>query len=148
MTLWDNPEEWQKLQEGTTCPICLQGKPKDILVELPNTWITAGVEAPLPGYVCIVSKTHVAEPFELPQAGQAAFWQESMKVAKAISNLLQPIKVNYEIHGNTIPHLHLHFFPRMKGDPYVGGPIDSHKASFTRTPEDLERIKSAIQKLV
>ncbi|MGB6535125.1 MAG: hypothetical protein WBF58_04100 [Xanthobacteraceae bacterium] len=32
--------------------------------------------------------------------------------------------MNYEIHGNTIPHLHLHIFPRYRGDPFEGRPID------------------------
>ena len=27
-------------------------------------------------------------------------------------------KMNYEVHGNTIPHLHMHFFPRYAGDPF------------------------------
>jgi diadenosine tetraphosphate (Ap4A) HIT family hydrolase len=33
--------------------------------------------------------------------------------------------MNYEIHGNTIPHLHVHLFLRYKGDPFEGGPINS-----------------------
>jgi len=35
------------------------------------------------------------------------------------------VKLNYEIHGNEIPHLHVHLFPRYRGDPFEGGPIDS-----------------------
>ena len=34
------------------------------------------------------------------------------------------IEVNYEIHGNTVPHLHVHIFPRYIGDPFEGGPIN------------------------
>jgi diadenosine tetraphosphate (Ap4A) HIT family hydrolase len=34
------------------------------------------------------------------------------------------MKLNYEIHGNTIPHLHMHFYPRYPGDPFEGGPIN------------------------
>jgi diadenosine tetraphosphate (Ap4A) HIT family hydrolase len=32
--------------------------------------------------------------------------------------------MNYEIHGNSIPHLHMHFFPRYRGDHFEGRPID------------------------
>jgi hypothetical protein len=27
-------------------------------------------------------------------------------------------------YGNTIPHLHMHFYPRYPGDPFEDGPID------------------------
>jgi diadenosine tetraphosphate (Ap4A) HIT family hydrolase len=32
--------------------------------------------------------------------------------------------MNYEIHGNSIPHLHMHFFPRYRGDQFEGQPIN------------------------
>jgi len=35
------------------------------------------------------------------------------------------VKLNYEAHGNTIPHLHMHFYPRYPGDPFEGGPISA-----------------------
>lgn len=35
------------------------------------------------------------------------------------------------VHGNSIPHLHMHFFPRYPGDPFEGGPISPNAA---RTP--------------
>jgi len=34
------------------------------------------------------------------------------------------VKINYEIHGNSIPHLHMHFFPRYRGDQFEGGSIN------------------------
>jgi diadenosine tetraphosphate (Ap4A) HIT family hydrolase len=127
-----------------SCPICDAGRPRDVIAELGATWATAGAEAPLPGYVCLVSKLHVVEPFELPLQERAAFWNETMLVARALDELLSPAKLNYEIHGNTVPHLHLHLFPRFAGDPYVGGPIDPRKASFTRSADDLRELGKAI----
>ena len=56
-----------------TCPICAKGEPLDVVGELAATWITAQVEAALPGYVCVVSKRHVVEPFELPAPELIAF---------------------------------------------------------------------------
>ena len=32
--------------------------------------------------------------------------------------------MNYEIHGNTIPHLHMHLFPRYVGDAFENQPIN------------------------
>ena len=126
------------------CPICTRGAPLDVIAELEATWVTAATEAPLPGYACVVSKRHVVEPFELQAAELTLFWGEAMLVARALCDLFEPTKMNYEIHGNTVPHLHMHLFPRFRGDPYVGGPIDPRRASFTRSPDDLKRLREAL----
>ena len=128
----------------TDCPICTRGAPLDVIAELEATWATAPTEAPLPGYVCVVSKRHVVEPFDLPPDELDAFWRESMLVARAVAEVVRPLKMNYEIHGNTIPHLHMHLFPRFAGDPYVGGPIDPRRTSFARSSDDLARLGAAI----
>jgi diadenosine tetraphosphate (Ap4A) HIT family hydrolase len=120
--------------------------PLDIVAELAATWITAPVEAPLPGYVCVVSQRHVVEPFELPAPELIAFWQEAMLAARTVSELFRPTKMNYEIHGNTIPHLHLHLYPRFRDDPYAGGPIDARLAPFKRSSGQLSAIRGAFTK--
>jgi diadenosine tetraphosphate (Ap4A) HIT family hydrolase len=126
------------------CPICVRGTPLDVVAELDATWVTAGAEAPLPGYACVVAKRHVVEPFELPAEDQAAFWSDAMHAAQVLSALYAPSKLNYEIHGNTIPHLHMHLYPRFDGDPYAGGPIDPRRHTFTRTESDLQRLRNAL----
>jgi diadenosine tetraphosphate (Ap4A) HIT family hydrolase len=75
------------------------------------------------------------------------FWAESMSVASALSELAQPSKMNYEIHGNTIPHLHLHLFPRFGGDPFQGRPIDGRSTAFHRSQEDIARLRAAVAHL-
>jgi len=100
----------------------------------------------LPGYVAIVAKRHVVEPFELPASTQLVFWRDVMVVAKALSDLLSPVKMNYEIHGNTIPHLHVHLYPRFPNDPFVGGPIDPQRKPFVRTHDERMQLGLAIRK--
>ena len=130
-----------------SCPICRHGQPLDVVGELPSVWVTAQALAPLPGYVCIVAKRHVVEPFQLPPAEMAAFWSESMSLARVLHDLLNPLKMNYEIHGNSIPHLHLHIYPRFQRDPFQGRAIDGRSTSFERSLEDLDRIRGAIEPL-
>ncbi len=67
-----------------------------------------------------------------------------MAAAHALAELLKPTKMNYQISGNTIPHLHMHLYPRFADDPYVGVPIDAAAANFTRTADDLERMTQAL----
>jgi len=56
-----------------------------VVAEGPRCWVTAPAKGPLPGYVCVVSRTHVVEPFDLPQEHQAAFWLDVCSVAQARS---------------------------------------------------------------
>jgi diadenosine tetraphosphate (Ap4A) HIT family hydrolase len=143
-SVWDDPARWEALKTPGSCPICTRGAPLDVIADLDATWVTAAREAPLPGYACVVSKQHVVEPFQLPPAELTSFWKEAMLVARTLCELFEPAKMNYEIHGNTIPHLHMHLFPRFPGDPYVGGPIDPRRATFTRSPADLDRVRAAL----
>lgn len=143
-SVWSDPEAWEARKSTVECPICTDGGPTNVLVEFEASFACAGPRAPLPGYVCMVARSHVIEPFDLPERERAQFWDESMLVARALNKLFQPAKMNYEIHGNTMPHLHMHLHPRFAGDPYVAGPI-GWQASFERTPEDRRVIADAIR---
>ncbi len=143
--VWSRPTEWELRRTIEGCVICTSGKPLDVVAELPSCWATAQRVAPLPGYVCVVARKHVVEPFEMSADEQGSFWRDAMLVARAVDNLIQPIKMNYEIHGNTLPHLHLHLFPRQPDDPYVGGPIDPRTVEFVRSDAEIEALASAIE---
>jgi diadenosine tetraphosphate (Ap4A) HIT family hydrolase len=127
------------------CVICRSGRPLNVIVELSTCWVTAAREAPLPGYVCVVARRHANEPFEMEPEEQARFWLEAMSIARALAAAVQPIKMNYEIHGNTLPHLHLHLFPRTPDDPFVGGPIDPRRTSFVRRDDELVALARAMR---
>jgi diadenosine tetraphosphate (Ap4A) HIT family hydrolase len=100
----------------SACPICERGEPLGIVGERATTWITTD-DAPMsPGYVCVVAKRHVVEPFELPEGERAAFCDDAVDAARRVALAFRPAKLNYEIHGNTISHLHMHVIPRYVGD--------------------------------
>ncbi len=44
-------------------------------------------------------------------------------VAEAVFNIYKPDKMNYELLGNGVPHLHWHLVPRVAGDTPKKGPI-------------------------
>jgi diadenosine tetraphosphate (Ap4A) HIT family hydrolase len=123
----------------------MRGGPLDVVAELSASWVSAPTAASLPGYACVVSKRHGIEPYELPPAERAAFWEEAMTVARALASLFDPVKMNYEIHGNVVPHLHLHLYPRYDGDPYRTGALGRREESFTRTEPELAAIGEAIR---
>jgi diadenosine tetraphosphate (Ap4A) HIT family hydrolase len=145
--LWsEDPDLWRAMCTPEGCPWC-QGSgppPEDVIAETSRCWITAPVEAALPGYVCVSTKFHAVEPCDLDDASRDAFFADAMAVARGVANAVQPVKMNYEIHGNTIPHLHMHVFPRYADDPYVGYVITSREV-FRRAPAEIEAIAAAVR---
>jgi diadenosine tetraphosphate (Ap4A) HIT family hydrolase len=139
-------EDGLMADHGGPCVICRDASPKEVIAESAYCWVTAPAAAPLPGYVCVVSKTHVTEPFDLPPDQQAAFWLDVCRTARAVRDTAAAQKINYEIHGNTITHLHLHVFPRYTGDPFTGGPIDGSIRRFHRSQHELEQAAQAVQR--
>src|SRR5579862_2764390 len=145
--IWaEDPSAWARLCTPEGCPMCGQERhPEWLLAETETSKVSAAPEAVLPGYACVVSKAHVIEPFELPDDEQMAFFSDCMTSARGLAKLFAPAKMNYEIHGNTVPHLHMHLFPRMAGDVYVGYP-NHCRAQFTRTADELQRMRDAVRR--
>ena len=124
MGAWSDPERWASLVSGEACPICVRGKPLDIIAEMESSWITMVETAPLRGYLCLVCKIHAVELHDLPEATSLSFIRDARCVSSALARATGAVKLNYEIHGNSLPHLHLHFFPRYPDDPFQGRPIN------------------------
>ena len=126
MSRWTDPDEWARLCSGERCVICRDG-PRDVVAELEASWLTAGEDAPLRGYCCVVFRRHAVELHDLTEAEAAAYMRDLQRVSRAVQSVTGAVKMNYEVHGNTIPHLHTHVFPRHVGDPFEGGPIDPRR---------------------
>lgn len=124
MSRWTDPEEWERLRRAETCPVCLRGRPSDAVAELEAAYLLAGEDAPMKGYCFLLLKSHAVELYELTPDEAAAFMRDVQRASKAVHELTGAVKLNYEIHGNTIPHLHLHLFPRYAGDPFENQPIN------------------------
>jgi diadenosine tetraphosphate (Ap4A) HIT family hydrolase len=69
------------------------------------------------GYCILVSRRHAAELSGLPDAERRAYLDEMCLLARAIELCFRPHKLNYELLGNQVPHLHWHLFPRYLDDP-------------------------------
>ena len=104
------------------CPFCRK-------MADPNGWSTADLVWNFPhsvaalgpwqfytGYCVLVSRDHASELSQLGEM-RAAFLAEMATLAEAIEACFQPHKLNYELLGNQVPHLHWHLFPRSAADP-------------------------------
>jgi diadenosine tetraphosphate (Ap4A) HIT family hydrolase len=81
-------------------------------------------EAVQPGYAVVVWRgRHVAEPTELTAEESPQYWAEVLFVARQLARHYRPAQTNYEIHGNTVPHLHTHVLMRYLNDSPPGKPL-------------------------
>lgn len=131
MSIWNDLPRWRAMMLGEGCPICTRGQPMDVVAELGTSWVTAQERAPMRGYACLVLRRHAVELHDLAAEEAAAYMRDVQKLSAAVAGITGAVKMNYEVHGNTLPHLHMHFFPRYRGDPFEGGPIDPKRI---RTP--------------
>ena len=76
------------------------------------------------GYSIVVWRgRHVAEPTELSEDEAAQYWRELLGAARRIEGRFEPVKLNYQLFGNALPHLHTHVIPRYARDPRPGWPF-------------------------
>ena len=59
----------------------------------------------------------------LSDAEYSSFFADLRDSSRAIREALSPDHMNYELLGNTNPHLHWHIIPRYRTDPRWGQPI-------------------------
>ena len=76
-----------------------------------------------PGYVLLVLRRHVTELYDLPAPERATLMEEVSRVAQALARVFRPVKMNYELLGNLVPHIHWHLVPRLATDPGLRAPI-------------------------
>ena len=144
VSAWRDPERWAALHEPAGCPICRDG-PFDVIAELESSWVTMGERSPMRGYACLVFKRHAVELHDLSDAEGAAFMRDARRLSRAVAVATDAVKINYEIHGNTIPHLHLHVFPRYIGDPFEGKPIDPRSVTTpVYEPNEFEAMRAQV----
>jgi diadenosine tetraphosphate (Ap4A) HIT family hydrolase len=94
--------------------------------ELPTAIVVLANDQYYPGYTLVIAKTHATELYDLPAHESTAYCQDMLRVAKAIATVFQPRKMNYELLGNTVAHLHWHLVPRYDWDPHPRRPIWEH----------------------
>jgi diadenosine tetraphosphate (Ap4A) HIT family hydrolase len=103
------------------------------------------------GYTIFVAKRCVNELHELSAHEREAYLGEMAMVAEAVFRAFQPRKLNYELLGNSVPHLHWHLFARPADDPYPSGPVwedPGFRAAMngggTPAPEQLARLRCCL----
>jgi diadenosine tetraphosphate (Ap4A) HIT family hydrolase len=123
------PPNWADLVRGIGCEMCEAGRPEAdqygvriLQGRYSDAYLQrAKVQR---GYTVVIWRgRHVTEPTELGETEAAGYWAEVLAVARALITVYQPLKMNYETLGNSLPHLHTHLLPRFEDDPRPGQPF-------------------------
>jgi hydroxymethylbilane synthase len=75
------------------------------------------------GYCILISRRHATELNQLLDKERYGYLDEMCQLAEAIQSCFKPDKLNYELLGNQVPHLHWHLFPRTHRDPDALKPV-------------------------
>ncbi len=104
------------------------------------------------GWTLLVFKRHATELFQLAPQERGQLIEEVSLVAKALAQVFDAKKINYELLGNQLPHIHWHLIPRLTSDPAPLEPVwrITHQPVQPAIPElndRIQRIYAGITKL-
>ncbi len=119
------------------------------IVELPHSYVILNRDQFFPGYTLLFTKMHVTELFHLDCDVRGALMEEVSFVAKALYSVFNPSKINYELLGNMVPHIHWHIVPRFSSELLWPRPIWAEPHPELLLPSDtyrqhIENIRSAL----
>lgn len=100
------------------CPLCADpSKGMEMVLDGEITRAYLQPSASFRGYCILVLKRHVVELDDLTSEERTALIEDIARVAHAVRTVCRPTKINYEILGNVVPHIHVHIIPRYTTDP-------------------------------
>ncbi len=95
----------------------------EVVWRFPHSVALLGAWQYYDGYCVLVARTHATELGALADAERREYLDEMCLLARAIERYARPRKLNYELLGNQVPHLHWHLFPRSASDPDALQPV-------------------------
>jgi len=98
-------------------------EPELRIAELAHCLVMLNRDQFFPGYCLVFTRSHVTELFHLDPATRQGVMEEVSAVAAALAAVYRPAKINYELLGNMVPHMHWHVVPRFANDPLWPRPI-------------------------
>ena len=102
-----------------------------------------------PGRCVVILHEHATELFDLSPAVRHAYADDLSHAARAIKKAVGAFKMNYEILGNSDPHVHCHMLPRQLDEPKPKVPAWLHPEAQTELATDkAEQIKRRIVTLL
>jgi diadenosine tetraphosphate (Ap4A) HIT family hydrolase len=135
-----------------TCKACQASWPKEdhFIADLGFSRAYLHEDQFFPGWTVVVFKRHATELFHLAPTERIQLMEEVNLVAKTLAQVYDAKKMNYELLGNQLSHIHWHVIPRLDGDPAPLEPVwrVQHEPVLHSRPDiqsKVQRLQHAIQ---
>ena len=133
------------------CPMCRRWEDdQDVrIAAFEHSYAVLHRDQFFPGYTLLFTRQHVTELFHLDRSVRTELMEEVSSVAAALYAAFQPDKINYELLGNMVPHIHWHLVPRFSSDPLWPRPIwaENHEELLLTSAEYRQRTESIRREL-
>ncbi len=147
---WMQRQRWDALVRGEDCPACVEirsGVAEEgfLVARLQLSHLRLMRNQFVSGYSVLLCTRHVPEVYHLSADEQALFFQDLVRATQALDRVFAPVKMNINLLGNLVPHLHAHLLPRYRNDLAPGRPIDPGQQIITLAPQEYEERVRKIQ---
>jgi diadenosine tetraphosphate (Ap4A) HIT family hydrolase len=115
---------------------------ENLIWRFPHSFAVLGPWQFFSGYSLLISREHATE-LSMLGPHRSAFLNEMALLAEAIECCFHPHKMNYELLGNQVPHLHWHLFPRSKQDPDRLRPVWLVLEKAASDPDEKARLEGS-----
>jgi diadenosine tetraphosphate (Ap4A) HIT family hydrolase len=131
----------------TPCVLCEQvaGEGDLLIADLDACRAYLNPDQFFPGWVFVVLRWHATELYELSPVERARMIEDVNRMAQAVAMVYQPVKMNYELLGNQVAHIHWHLIPRLAGDPEPRWPV--WRLQHDPTPLAMDEVGERIESL-
>lgn len=153
--IWMPLAKWRGLIDGDTCPMCGDQSADENEYSYKIALLESGrlqlqKNQFIKGYCILIAEGHYSELHSMPTDHQAAFLRDMVRVGAALTTIFGADKMNYEILGNGIPHVHAHIKPRYYGEGAprrIGNSAGVHHLTAEAYQQRVADIRSALQQL-
>ena len=136
------PADWSERMRGKDCAMCADagadvahGSSRVFAGRVSDAYLVRN-DVGQRGYCVVIWRgRHVADPTELTAEEARTYFDEVLRVARAVERIFTPIKMNLEMLGNSLPHLHTHVVPRHLDDGEPGHPAHFMRADVQNEPK-------------
>jgi diadenosine tetraphosphate (Ap4A) HIT family hydrolase len=117
------PDDWDARKRGAGCWFCTKQLGEPFYAgSVGDAYLERHPIAR--GHAIVVFRDrHVTDFTRLSPSEVAAYWNDVHTVAQMIERVFAPCHMNYQLLGNSVPHLHVHLVPRYLDDPAPGKPL-------------------------
>ena len=149
-------ENWDSLISSEGCPVCKQFRLDEkedehllYICDLPFSRLFLAKNQFIKGYCVLICRSHVIEPYELSKKERAGYFDDLALAASALQTFFKADKMNYNLLGNIVPHLHTHILPRYFTDSAPHRPIDpGFKKVYLTQSEYEDCIRSILDRIL